>query len=100
MGHTFNITVHIEQYSTAEERQVLIDAFSKAGSQGLYNALTKMPSKEHMAITGTVGYDISYVRKIESKGGTTLRVLTNRPINFSEAWYSGRSLTTTSPHWN
>lgn len=92
LGHTFNVTVHIEHYSTPEERQVLIEAFSKAGSQGFYNALTKMPSKGHMAITGTIGYDISYVRKLEGKDGTTLRVLTNRPISFGEAWHSGRSL--------
>jgi hypothetical protein len=92
MGRTFNVTVNIKQYSTPEERQVLTDAFSKAGSEGLYNALTKMPSKGHMAITGTIGYDISYVRRIENKDGITLRVLTNRPINFGEAWYSGRSL--------
>lgn len=27
MGQTFNVTLHIEEHSTPEERQVLVDAF-------------------------------------------------------------------------
>ena len=64
LGRTFSVTVNIERYSTPEERQVLVDAFNKAGSQGLYNALGKMQSKGRLADTGTLGYDISFVRKI------------------------------------
>lgn len=44
-GRTFGVTVHIEEYSPADERQTLVDAFQKAGSKGLFNALTKMKSK-------------------------------------------------------
>jgi hypothetical protein len=92
LGRTFNVTVNIEQYSTAEERQVLVEAFQKAGSQGLYNALYKMHAKGRIAITGTLGYDISFVRKIPTDTGFKLRVLTNRPINFGEQWINGRTL--------
>jgi hypothetical protein len=92
MGQTFNVTVHIEEYSTPEERQVLIDAFEKAGSQGLFNALNKMKSKGRMAITGTVGYDVSFARKLPSAEGTKIRLLTNRPITFGEAWTDSRSM--------
>jgi hypothetical protein len=90
-GKTFNVTINIERYSTQEERLVLIDAFKKAGSEGLYNALEKMPSKGRMAITGTLGYDISFARRIPTEGGFKIRVLTNRPIRFGEAWHGGRS---------
>ena len=55
MGQTFNVTIHIEEYSTPEERQVLVDAFNKSGSQGLFNALNKMKSKGQLAVTGTLG---------------------------------------------
>jgi hypothetical protein len=92
MGQTFNVTTIINEYSTPEERQALVDAFNKAGSQGLYNALNKMKAKGHIAITGTLGYDISFVRKIPTADGFKLRVLTNRPINFGEAWADGRSM--------
>jgi hypothetical protein len=92
MGKTFHVTVHIAEYSSPEERQVLVEAFEKAGSEGLFNALEKMPSKGRIAITGTLGYDISFIRKIPTDGGYKVRVLTNRPIRFGEAWSNGRSV--------
>jgi hypothetical protein len=91
MGQTFGVTVNIAEYSTLEERQVLIEAFDKAGSEGLFNALNKMPSKGRISITGTLGYDISFVRKIPTGDSVKIRVLTNRPIRFGEAWANGRS---------
>jgi hypothetical protein len=91
LGKTFNVTINIERYSTLEERQVLVDAFQQAGSEGLFNALEKMNSKGRIAITGTLGYDISFVRKIRTDDGYKIRILTNRPIRFGEAWVNGRS---------
>jgi hypothetical protein len=91
LGKTFSVTINIEQYSTPEERQVLVEAFQQAGSEGLFNALEKMRSKGRISITGTLGYDISFVRKIPTDGGYKIRILTNRPIRFGEAWVSGRS---------
>jgi hypothetical protein len=90
-GKNFNVTIRVEQYSTQEERQVLVDAFQQSGSEGLFNALEKMPSKGRIAITGTLGYDISFARKIPIAGGYKIRVLTNRPIRIGEAWVNGRS---------
>jgi hypothetical protein len=90
-GKNFSVTIRVEQYSTQEERQVLVDAFQQSGSEGLFNALEKMPSKGRIAITGTLGYDISFARKIPLAGGYKIRVLTNRPIRIGEAWVNGRS---------
>ncbi len=92
LGQTFNVTIQIEEYSTPEERQVLVDAFTKAGSQGLFNALNKVKSKGRIAVTGTLGYDISFIRRLPTEGGVKLRVLTNRPITFGEAWTDSRSM--------
>jgi hypothetical protein len=91
MGKNFSVTLNIERYSTSEERQVLVDAFQQAGSEGLFNALEKMNSKGRIAITGTLGYDISFIRKIPTADGYKIRVLTNRPIRFGEAWVNGRT---------
>ncbi len=91
LGHTFNVTVYVSEYSTPEERQVLVEAFEKAGSEGLLNALSKMPSKGRIAITGTLGYDVSFIRQIPTSNGRKIRVLTNRPITFGENWTSSRS---------
>jgi len=92
MGDTFSVTVNIAEYSTPEERQVLIEAFEKAGSEGLFNALEKMPAKGRIAITGTLGYDIHFARKLPADEGVKLRVVTSRPISFGEAWYNDRSM--------
>ena len=91
LGQTFNVTINVERYSTPEERQVLVDAFQQAGSEGLFNALEKVNSKGRISITGTLGYDISFIRKIPTADGYKIRVLTNRPIRFGESWVNGRS---------
>jgi hypothetical protein len=91
LGQSFNVTVIIEEYSSPADQQVLIQAFEAAGSKGLYNALNKMHSKGHIAITGTLGYDVSYVREIPSPNGRKIRLVTNRPITFGEAWTDSRS---------
>jgi hypothetical protein len=92
MGRTFNVTVIIDEYSTPEERQALVEAFMAKGSQGLFNALNKMHSKGRIAMTGTLGYDISFVRSIPSANGQKIRLVTNRPILFGEAWSDSRSM--------
>ena len=43
-------------------------------------------------ITGTLGYDISFVWKIPTAEGYKIRVLTNRPIGIGEAWVNGRTM--------
>jgi len=59
LGKTVSVKVTIYEYSTDEDRQVLIEAFKKGGNQGLVNSLTKMKSVGRIAITGTLGYDLS-----------------------------------------
>jgi len=41
MGQTSSITVIIYEFSTPEDRQILLDAFAKGQNQGLVNALTR-----------------------------------------------------------
>lgn len=91
LGQTFNVTVIIEEYSTPEDQQILVDAFGKAGQQGLVNALTKMKAKGRVAITGTLGYDVTYIREFPTEKGRKIRLVTNRPITFGEAWTDSRS---------
>jgi hypothetical protein len=51
-----------------------------------------MSSRGHIAITGTLGFDIKFARKLPMEEGFNLIVVTNRPVNFREAWNSGRSM--------
>lgn len=93
MGRIINIDLRINGYSTAEDRQVLLDVFAEKGSQGLANALDKMPSKGRLAITGTLGFDVSFIRSFPMPdGGRRIRFVTDRPIAFGEAWSMSRSM--------
>ncbi len=92
MGRTIGVKVTIYQYSTDEDRQLLVDAFKKGQNQGLVDALSKMKSVGRIAITGTVGYDLSYIRIIPTPTGRKIRFVTNRLIRFGEAYNNTRSI--------
>src|SRR5580704_7209688 len=57
LGRTIGVTLNIYQYSTPDDKQLLVQAFEKGKNQGLVNALQKMKAVGHVEITGTLGYD-------------------------------------------
>jgi hypothetical protein len=92
MGKNVGVKVTIYEYSTSEDRQVLVDAFKKAQNQGLVNALTKMNAVGRIAITGTLGYDLSYVRVIPTDTGRKIRFVTNRQLRFGEVYANSQTI--------
>jgi hypothetical protein len=88
LGQNVSVKVTIYEFSTDEDRKILIDAFMKGQNQGLVNALTKMKSVGRIAITGTLGYDLSYIRLIPTPTGRKIRFVTNRVLRFGEAYYN------------
>jgi hypothetical protein len=92
-GRTVSVKVIISQFSTEEDRAVLVDAFKKGQNQGLVDALSKMKPAGRIAITGTVGSDLAYIRLIRTDTGRKIRFATNRQILFGEAY---RNSTTTA----
>jgi hypothetical protein len=91
LGHTVGVKITIYQYSTPEDRQVLVDAFKKGQQPGLVKALQDMNSVGRIAIPGTLGYDISYIALIPTPTGRKIRFVTNRVIQFAEAYYNTQS---------
>lgn len=91
MGQSFAVTITIKEYSTAEDQKVLLSAFQARGSEGIAHALDKMGGKGRIAITGTLGFDINYARVFQTPTGRKIRVVTDRPITFGEAWSDSRS---------
>jgi len=69
----------------------LIEAFTKSQNQGLVNALTKMKAVGHCSITGTLGYDVSYIRMVTTPTGRKITFVTNRQIRFGEAFFDTQS---------
>jgi hypothetical protein len=92
MGKTVGVKVIIYRFSSPADRQVLVDAFKKNQSKGLVDALSKMDAVGRIAITGTLGYDLSYIALIPSPTGRKIRFAANRQIRFAEAYNSGRSV--------
>jgi hypothetical protein len=91
LGRNVGITIVIYQYSTPADEDILVDAFQKGQNQGLVNALQKMKSVGRISITGTIGYDLSFIKLIDTPTGRTIRFATNRPIHFGEAYYDTQS---------
>jgi hypothetical protein len=90
-GQQYQVKLIINGYSTEEDRQILIEAFDKGGNQGLVNALEKMNAVGRIAIEGTLGYDLSYIRSTPTTTGRKIRFVTNRLLRFGETYYSTRS---------
>ena len=92
LGQNVEIRLIINDFSTLEERQVLVDAFAKGQNQGLVSALQKMRAVGRISLTGTVGYDVSFIRMIPTPTGRKIRFITNRQIRFGEAWTDSQSM--------
>jgi hypothetical protein len=92
MGKIVNVKVTIYEFSTDDDRAILVEAFKKGQNEGLVNALTRMKSVGRIAITGTVGYDLSYIRLVPTPTGRKIRFVTNRLIRFGEAYYQTQTI--------
>ncbi len=92
LGRLINVDIRINSISAAADQGALLEAFQAGGSEGLANALEKMKAKGRIAITGTLGYDLNYIRRFtDPSGNTVVRFVTDRPIRFGEAWGATRS---------
>jgi hypothetical protein len=91
LGGVVGITLNIYDYSTRADRQMLTQAFDKGQNQGLVNALSKMKAAGHIEVTGTLGYDCSYIRMVPTPTGRKIRFVTNRLLRFGEVYWDTRS---------
>ncbi len=92
LGANVSVKIIINRFSTDEERQQLIAAFKQGQSPGLVKALSKMEPAGRIAITGTLGYDLAYIRLIKTPTGRQIRFATNRLIRFGEAYANTQSM--------
>ncbi len=91
MGRVISVKVTIYEFSTDDDRAILVDAFKQGQNKGLVNALTRMKSVGRIAITGTIGYDLSYIRLVPTPTGRKIRFVTNRLLRFGEHYYNTQS---------
>jgi len=91
LGKNIGVTIIIYEWSTPEDRQILMEAFQQGQNQGLVNALQKMKAVGRIQIPGTLGYDLSFIRLIPQPTGRKIRFVTNRKISFGEAYANTQS---------
>jgi hypothetical protein len=91
MGASYGVTLNIYEFSTPADRAILVQAFEKGQNQGLVNALQKMKAVGHIEVTGTLGYDCSYIKMTRTPTGRKIVFVTNRWIRFGEAYYDTQS---------
>src|ERR1700730_2713485 len=87
----FPVTLIIYEYSAPADRQILTEAFQSGKDQGLFNALSKMKAVGHIAVTGTLGYDVSYIQATPMPNGRKIRFVTNRLLRLGEVYRDSRS---------
>jgi hypothetical protein len=92
LGRNFSVNVIINELSPPSDQKILLEVFQAKGNEGLVNALSKMPSKGRLAITGTLGGDLAYIRRFSQPDGSVrYRMITNRLLRFGEVWADSRS---------
>jgi hypothetical protein len=94
-GQITTMMLIIYEFSTDDDRQILIDAFNKGQNQGLFNALSKMKAIGRISLTNTLGMDISYIKMAPTPTGRKIRFVTNRTIAYGEAYADNSNATGT-----
>jgi hypothetical protein len=92
-GGTFQIKVVVDQWTSVEERQRLLEVFKAGGSEALMTELRKQKAGYIVppSFSRWPSWEIDVASLIETEDGTIVRVFTERPIIFGEAYYNTRS---------
>jgi len=93
-GGTFQITMNVEQWTSVEERQRLLTVFKEGGNEALMKELRKMKAGYIVppAFSRWPSWEVDVASSIpRPDGGRIVRLFTERPIAFGEAYFNTRS---------
>lgn len=92
-GANRDVTIYITRYSTDAEAQQLAQALLSGGQEAVRKALEKMKSIGRVSLTGRVGqFELKLIRSRPlPEGGRRIVGVSDRPIQFLEAYHAGRS---------
>jgi hypothetical protein len=92
LGRMIDVNILIEQFSTPDDRDALIDAFTRSGQDGLVRVLADMKPKGRVRFaSGGVGNDVKYIIELPSDNGRRFRLVTDRNLAFGELYAGTRS---------
>lgn len=92
-GGTFQIKIVVDQWTSVEERERLLGVFKQGGSEALMKELRNQKAGYIVppAASSWPSWEIDVAALIETADGKIVRVFTERPIIFGEAYYDTRS---------
>jgi hypothetical protein len=93
-GGTFQLTMNVDEWTSVEERKRLVTVFKEGGSEALMKELRKMKAGYIVppAFARWPSWEVDVASSIpQPDGGRIVRLFTERPIIFGEAYYNTRS---------
>jgi hypothetical protein len=93
-GGTFQLTMNVDEWTSVEERQRLLTVFKEGGSEALMKELRKAKAGYIVppAFARWPSWEIDVASSIpQPDGGRIVRLFTERPIIFGEAYFNTRS---------
>jgi len=88
-GRTSMMQISVSEWTSAEERQMLIEFLQEEGSLNLDKKLQSLSVKGRINRTGQLGVNWRYAYQFPKDGGRTIVLATDRPVNVSEASFQG-----------
>jgi len=90
-GKSVGVNIFVNSYTTNDEVQQFLDTLKAQGQDGLEKAFDKAPERGRIAVTGSTGNTIAFIRSRNAETKRILRMATNRIIGFNELVQSPRS---------
>jgi len=93
-GGTFQITMNVDEWTSVEERMRLLAVFKEGGDQALMKELRQMKAGFIVPppFVRWPSWEVDVAASIpQPDGGRIVRLFTERPIAFGEAYYATRS---------
>jgi hypothetical protein len=93
-GGTFQLTMNVDEWTSVEERKRLITVFKEGGTEALMKELRKAKAGYIVppAFARWPSWEVDVASSIpQPNGGRIVRLFTERPIIFGEAYYNTRS---------
>jgi hypothetical protein len=89
-SQTFRIEVTIERWSTLEERRGFLEVLKAGGQTAVLEAM-KPVEVGYVQVNSSLGYRLRTAAFADTEKGRTVRVVTDRPIRFTESMNAVRS---------
>lgn len=84
-GRTSMMDITVTEWTSSDERQMLIDHMKSDGAGSLREKLQGLSVKGRINPSGQMGVNWRYAYKFPKSGGTTIILATDRPVNVGEA---------------